>query len=47
MNNHPAVLVECGYLDNPNDLKLLATEEYQQKMAEGIYQGVTAYFNQF
>ena len=47
MNNHPAVLVECGYLDNPGDLSLLATEAYQQKLAEGIYQGVTAYFNQF
>ena len=47
MNNHPAVLVECGYLDNPNDLKLLATEAYQQKLAEGIYQGVVEYFNQF
>ena len=47
MNNHPAVLVECAYLDNPNDLKLLATETYQQKLAEGIYQGVVDYFNQF
>lgn len=47
MNNHPAVLVECGYLDNPSDLQRLASADYQQKLAEGIYQGVIAYFAQF
>lgn len=28
-----AVLIECGFLSNYNDLKNLKTEEYQQKMA--------------
>lgn len=47
MNNHPAVLVECAYLSNYEDEKLLATDAYRQKLAEGIYQGVVEYFKQF
>ena len=47
MNNHPAVLVETAYLSNYSDEKLLATDAYRQKLAEGIYQGVVEYFNQF
>ena len=47
MNNHPAVLVECGYLSNPADEQLLATDAYRQKLAQGIYDGVVEYFNQF
>ena len=47
MNNHPAVLVETAYLSNYSDEKLLATDAYRQKLAEGIYQGVLEYFNQF
>ncbi|MGO1712294.1 MAG: N-acetylmuramoyl-L-alanine amidase CwlD, partial [Senegalia sp. (in: firmicutes)] len=27
----PSVLVECGFLSNPNEEKLLSNEEYQQK----------------
>ena len=29
----PAVLVECGFLSNPHDCRLLCEEEYQQKIA--------------
>ena len=29
----PAVLVECGFLSNPEEAALLATEEYQNKLA--------------
>ena len=29
----PAVLVECGFLSNPEEATLLATEEYQRKLA--------------
>ena len=41
----PAVLVECGFLSNYNDLKMLKTEEYQQKMAFCIYCGITEFFS--
>ncbi len=29
----PAVLIECGFLSNPEEAKLLETEEYQKKLA--------------
>lgn len=34
------VLVECGFISNPEELELLKTEEYQKKLAESIYNGV-------
>ena len=33
----PISIVECGFLSNPEEAKLLQTEEYQEKLAEGIY----------
>lgn len=42
----PAVLIECGFLSNPEEEKLLLTEEYQKKLAWGIYTGLIQYFNQ-
>ncbi len=39
----PAALVECGFLSNSEEELLLQDEAYQQKLAEGIAQGVTAY----
>ena len=40
----PAVLVECGFLSNENELKLLKTKEYQQKMAYSIFCRVEDYY---
>lgn len=37
--NCPAVLVECGFLSNPNDESLLTTDSYQIKLAMGIASG--------
>ena len=39
----PAVLVECGFLSNTAELKRLKTEEYQNKMAFGIFCGIMDY----
>jgi N-acetylmuramoyl-L-alanine amidase len=36
----PATLVEAGFLSNTDDLIRLASVEYQNKLAEGIYYGV-------
>lgn len=36
----PAVVVECGFVSNPEEEKLLATDEYQKKLAECIYNGI-------
>lgn len=39
----PMVIVECGFLSNPEEATLLEREEYQRKLAECIYQGILSY----
>ena len=36
----PAVIVECAFVDNSTDLKILATEGDRQKMGEAIAKGI-------
>ena len=36
----PTVIVECGFLSNPEEAKLLASEEYQEKIAEAVAEGI-------
>jgi N-acetylmuramoyl-L-alanine amidase len=40
----PAVLVEVGYISHPEECKILMSDTYQQDMANGIAEGITAYF---
>ena len=40
----PVAIVECGFLSNPEEENLLQTEEYQDKLAWGIYTGIIDYF---
>ncbi|MEW8973989.1 MAG: N-acetylmuramoyl-L-alanine amidase family protein [Tissierellaceae bacterium] len=40
----PAVLIETGFLTNPEEEKLLYSDEYQNKMVEGIIKGIENYF---
>lgn len=40
----PAVLVECGFLSNNNDLQNLKNAEYQRNMAFSIFCGINEYF---
>ncbi len=40
----PIVLVECGFLSNPKEEKLLQDSEYQYKIAWSIYVGMLRYF---
>jgi N-acetylmuramoyl-L-alanine amidase len=37
---YPSVLVECGFLSNPTDEKLLNTEQYQKMIANYIAVGI-------
>jgi len=39
----PAVLVEVAFISNPTEEGLLANDNFRQKAATGIYQGVLAY----
>lgn len=41
----PTVIVECGFLSNYEEAKLLATEEYQQKVAKAIEAGILEYLD--
>lgn len=43
----PAVMVECGFLSNPVEAKLLNDEEYQKEMSLAIVAGITEYLNNF
>lgn len=42
----PISIVECGFLSNPEEEKLLLEDEYQNKLAWGIYNGIIDYFNE-
>lgn len=41
----PTVIVECGFLSNPEEEQLLLKEEYQRKMAWAIHLGILKYLN--
>jgi N-acetylmuramoyl-L-alanine amidase len=40
----PSVIVECGFLSNPEEERLLKTDDYQEKVAWAIYCGIVDYF---
>lgn len=39
----PSVLIECGFLSNPEEEKLLLTERYQARLGQAIADGVESY----
>lgn len=40
---NPAVLIECGFLSNPEEAKRLSDPTYRQNLSEVIYRSVTEY----
>lgn len=40
----PSVLVETGFISNNSEERLLASDDYQQQLAEAIYKGLRNYF---
>jgi N-acetylmuramoyl-L-alanine amidase len=40
----PGVLVECGFLSNPEEAKKLNSTDYQKKIAESITKAIEEYF---
>ena len=41
----PTVIAECSFLSNPEEAALIATEEYQEKVAEALLLGILSYIN--
>jgi len=39
----PAIIIECGYLTNPEEAEKLCSSDYQDKLAIGITDGVEAF----
>lgn len=39
-------IIECGFLTNPEEAKLLVQEEYQEKLAEAIADGIIRYLEE-
>jgi len=42
----PSVLIECGFMSNPNELYMLQQDDYQTKLANSIFLGCLKYFKQ-
>ncbi len=40
----PSILVETGFISNPQESSLLATSSYQKKMASAIHRGIREWF---
>ncbi|WP_377559040.1 N-acetylmuramoyl-L-alanine amidase [Ornithinibacillus salinisoli] len=45
-NDNPAVLLELGFMTNPENLEIIQTENYQNKVAEAITDGLIEYFDE-
>ena len=43
--SRPSILVEVGYITNPKERKRLFTSDYQEKIVEGIVEGVGRYLD--
>ena len=40
----PSILVELGFIDNQEEANKIKTNEYQEKLADGIVDGIVAYY---
>lgn len=42
----PCIMVECGFMSNPDEDRLLNEEDYQWKIAKGLTNGIIAYIEE-
>ncbi|MDX1635510.1 MAG: N-acetylmuramoyl-L-alanine amidase [Marinobacter sp.] len=40
----PSILVEAGFISNPGEERNLRTDAYQRKIAQAVFEGIDAYF---
>ncbi|MBM7584802.1 N-acetylmuramoyl-L-alanine amidase [Bacillus pakistanensis] len=45
-NSQPSVLIELGYLSNPNEERTVTSSQYQDMAAISLYNGITSYFEE-
>ena len=43
--NNPAIMVECGFLSNPDEAQKLTSQDYQKKVALTIFTGINKFAN--
>ena len=41
---NPSIIVECGFLSNAEDDRLLSTAEYRKKIAYAVFKGAVAFY---
>ncbi len=41
--SNPSVMIECGFLSNPEDAAKLTDKSYQQKVAFTVFSGITEF----
>lgn len=41
----PSILVEAGFISNPQEERRLASQSHQKTIAEAVFRGIDAYFN--
>ena len=44
---HPAILIECGFLSNPEECSLLSDPDYRTKLCLCIFSSIVEYFKEF
>ena len=44
---YTSVLIECGYLSNPEEEMFLNSKEYKEKFTQAIFNGILLYFGSF
>ncbi|MDA0811306.1 MAG: N-acetylmuramoyl-L-alanine amidase [Verrucomicrobia bacterium] len=45
-SNAPAILIECGFVSNPQEAEHIVTSGYRKRLARGIGNGITAFLNE-
>lgn len=40
----PTILIEMGFMSNPEEDALMETQNYQDQLAQGVCDGIIAYF---